>query len=248
VTISRRELLYTFSTDRHHPPAIYPAVERDADGHLLCYGDQHRASLQVGESRLAPAAVAKRGLKAAAKAVEVAETARITAWLRANLKAIARTFTLTDVLPLIAPDVFLDSSHPQRRRLMVARALQNADFIRTAKDSKTAVWCRKADLGKVTRISKAGRRMLIDVPESLRPMRARIHARAVAKLARMRARPVTGAWASVETSDAVRAHINAGARARQRRYRDRKAGRSIKPYRDGRRSNKFPSLGNITSI
>jgi hypothetical protein len=222
VTVTRRQIAHALGMyDRRPHPVMWPYVD-SGDVGLKCFGDQHRSELQIGaDTSHSHAVTPAKQIRRDAEATVKAETARLVAWLTANTKAIPKVFTIGDIIPLVAPDVFLDTSNPMRRQLMVARALRSGGFIKTA-NSKTACWCRSADLKSVTRIGKSGRTMLTVIPASLLPRRAQVRARQIASKAR---RPIVGTMAAIEKADAATAYENDQARIRMQRYRDRKAAR-----------------------
>jgi hypothetical protein len=91
---------------------------RESDGALRCYGDQHRESLQCG------AVISKDAGKRSAEVAGRAESKRLSGWMTTHVKTISRMSSVDDILPLISADVFLESSEPRRRKLMLHRALQ----------------------------------------------------------------------------------------------------------------------------
>jgi len=182
---------------------IWPYVAADEYPGLRCFGDQHRESLQVG----APTGrdpSAERTKRLATERAGSAESARLVAWLTANAESFPRTFMISDILAMITPDVFDATSTPHRRQLMLSRALQRAGVRLINKQTKAGVWCRESDYAKVTKVTN-GRQTLLEVPASLRPIRARRTALQKEWKDRRRGRthPVVDTLAAIAAPDAA---------------------------------------------
>jgi hypothetical protein len=248
--MTRRQLVHALNAGNGRKiPTIWPYidVEGDTDTALRCYGDQHRAELQVGAPTPRDLTYGENQTRRKVESDGKAESARLNDWLTSNAKALPKTFMIADILGMVPADVFDQSSIVQRRQLIIARGLGRFGCCLVTKESKGGVWARKTDASRVVRTSH-GRTTLLEVPASLRTMRARTKARQKAWAVKrgVRRGGVIGTMAATEIKD--QAEMREGWRVRQQRCQDRKAGREIEPFEDGRVHNgglnrRAPALG-----
>jgi hypothetical protein len=122
---------------------------------LVCGGDLHRATLQVGAPLRDPSVSAIKRRDGARAAESGALKASVVEWIKVHDADLPPLMTIAELTAMLPP-AMIEVRNGMSLKLALAGALAAADWRRAKRDVKRAPYCRVAEFDRLTRVAPAG--------------------------------------------------------------------------------------------